>query len=122
MDPTEFRNRLLAVGETIKAKGWATCSINIYTQYLGIFDIEPGPLDPMIHCSPSISASTRDKYGIPTSHQFVRDGHDCKTMEQAMAKLEETAANMPTMEAEAARFAQAKAKLNDDERRLLGVR
>lgn len=122
MDSTELRNRLVAIGETIKAKGWASASVNIYVQYLGIFDRAPGVLDPMIHFQPSISASTRDQYGIPTSHQFVRDAWDVKTLEQAMAKLEETAANMPTMAAESDRIETAKSKLSDEERRLLGIR
>jgi hypothetical protein len=123
-ETTELNKRLLAVGETVKAKGWPTASINIYVQYLGIFDREPGPLDPMISYRPSITASTRDKYGSPASHEFVRgDGcWDAKTLEQAVGKLQEAADAMPTMAAETDRIEQARAKLSGEERRLLGVR
>lgn len=122
MDSIELNNRLLTIGEKIKAKGWASASIDIHVSYLAIFDREPGALDPMIYSRPSIRASTRDKYGTPTTHEFVRDAFDVKTLEQAIAKLEETAINMPSMETEADRIASAKAKLNDEERRLLGIR
>ena len=119
---SDMERRLLAVGEKIKAKGWGSASVDIYVSYLAIFDREPGPLDPMIYCHPSIRASTRDRYGSPTTHDFVRGSFDCKTLEQALAKLEETADNMPEMSAETDRIEKAKAKLSDDERRLLGVR
>lgn len=122
MDSIELKSRLVAVGETIKAKGWASAHTKIFVSYLAMFDREPGPLDPMMSFQPSISASTRDEYGSPTSHEFVRDAWNTKTLEQAIEKLEEAAANMPTMAAETDRIAKAKAKLSDEERRLLGVR
>lgn len=121
MDSIEMKNRLVGVGETLKAKGWESVSIDIFITYLAIFDLEPGPLDPMIFYRPSIRASVRDKHDIPTiPHEFVHYDRS-KTLEQAMAKLEETATAMPTMAFEADRIEQAKAKLSDEDRRLLGI-
>lgn len=114
--------RLVAVGEKIKAKGWASASVDIFISYLAIFDRELSPLDPMISYRPSISASTRDRHGAPTSHQFVRDAWDIKTMEQALDKLEATADEMPKMDDETKRIEIAKSKLSGEERRLLEVR
>lgn len=122
MDATELNRRLLAVGETIKAKGWATASIDIYASYLAIFDREPGILDPMISYRPSIRASTRNRHGTPSTQDYVRDSWDIKTLDQAVAKLEESAENMPRMNDEESRLDQARAKLSDDDRRLLGIR
>lgn len=122
MDTSDLNNRLVAIGAKIKAKGWASASVNVYVEYLAIFDREMGPHDPMIHCRPSIRASTRDKYNIPTAHEFVKDFWGCKTMDQALEALEATAEAMPTMAEESARIESVKAKLSDDDRRLLGVR
>jgi hypothetical protein len=122
MDTIELNGRLIAIGEKIKQKGWASASIDIFVSYLAIFDREPEPLDPMISYCPSIRASTRDRYSTPTTHQFVRDTWDIKTLEQAVAKLEESANDMPRMTDEQDRLEKAKAKLSDEERRLLGVR
>lgn len=122
MDTNNLNERLVAVGEKIKAKGWASASVNVYVEYLAIFDREIGPHDPMIHCRPSIRASTRDKYNIPTAHEFVKGFFGCKTMDEAIETLEETAEAMPTMADESARLESAKAKLSDDDRRLLGIR
>lgn len=122
MNTQALNTRLVAVGNTIKAKGWESASIDIFVQYLAIFDRETGPHDPMISYRPSILASTRNKFGAPTSHQFVRDARDCKTMDQAVDKLEAAAHAMPKADEEAARVENAKAKLTDEEKRLLGVR
>lgn len=122
MDTNDIGARLIAVGDKINAKGWASASIDIYVQYLAIFDRESGPFDPMISYRPSIQASTRNKYGHPTSHQFVQGWSDAKTFEEAVQRLEATADEMPRMEDEAARIESAKQKLSDDERRLLGIR
>lgn len=121
MNTVELNKRLLAVGDKIKAKGWASASIDIGISYLACFDREPGPLDPMISYRPSIRASTRDRHNAHTTHDFVRDSWDIKTLEHAIAKLEESADQMPTRAAKTARIEKAKAKLTDDERRLLGV-
>lgn len=118
----DLHNRLLAIGEKIKSKGWESASIDIFVSYLAMFDREPGPLDPMIHCRPSIRASTRDCFKSPDTHEFVRNAWDCKTIDDALAVLESTADAMPTMQEKAAQMEMAKAKLSDDEKRLLGVR
>lgn len=122
MDSTELNERLVAVGEKLKSKGWESASIDISVSYLAIFDREPGPLDPMIYCRPSIRASTRNRFAAPSTHQFVSDPWDVKTLEQALAKLEAAADDMPRMADEVKRIEMAKSKLSEDERRLLGVR
>jgi hypothetical protein len=122
MNANELNERLVAVGAKIKAKGWESASIDIFVSYLAIFDREAGPRDPMISCRPSIRASTRDRYKSPTTHEFVRDAWDCKTMDQAVEKLEAAADAMPKADEEAARIENAKSKLSDEEKRLLGVR
>ena len=129
MDAKELNDRLIAVGEKIKAKGWKSASIDLGVHYLAMFDREPGPLDPMISYSPSIRC---------TVHHSDRNGdwddgergyhagrlwdHDIKDIDEAVVELERLADAMPTMAAESARIKTAKAKLSDDERRLLGVR
>jgi hypothetical protein len=126
MDTVELNAELLAVGEKIKAKGWKTASIDIFVQYLAIFDREPGPLDPMISYRPSIRATAHRSdgsfYGSGNSQEYVRDSWDIKSIDQAVAKLHETADGMPTMVEEAARIDDAKGKLSESERRLLGLR
>lgn len=122
MNGQEIRDRLVKVGDVVKAKGWESARIDVYVSYLAIFDREPSPLDPMIYCSPSISVSTRDRYGAPTSHQLVKNGHECSTIEEALDKLDETARDMPTRSDEEARIEAARSKLSADEKRLLGVR
>lgn len=122
INPTELTERLLAIGEKIKAKGWESASIDISISYLAMFDREHSPFDPMISCRPSIRASTRDRYKSPTTHDFVRDAWDIKSLEQALVKLEQTADEMPEMKAETDRIEKIKAKLSDEERRVLGVR
>lgn len=122
MEDELLQKRLVAVGETIKAKGWPSASIDINVSYLAIFDQPLGLGDLMFSFQPSIRSNTRDKYNYPTQHEFVRDSWDIKTLEQAIVKLEETAGNMPEMAAETDRIEKAKEKLSDEERRLLGVR
>lgn len=122
METDALHKRLLSIGEKIRARGWLTASVDIYVSYLAIFDREPSSLDPIIYCRPSIRASTKDKYASPTTHEFVRDGSDCKTLEQALMVLEKSAESMPEMTDEIARVANAKEKLSEDERRLLGIR
>lgn len=122
MDTQEINSRLLAVADVIKAKGWTGAIIEMGVQYLAIFDREPSLLDPMISWRPSIRASTRDRYGIPTPHEFVKDWFDIKTIDDALKALEVAANAMPRMNEEAARIESAKAKLSDDERNLLGIR
>lgn len=117
-----INERLVAIGEKIKAKGWASASINIYVEYLAMFDREMGPHDPMIHCRPSIRVSTRDHYRKPTTHEFVKDGWDTKTIEQALDKLEAAGDAMPRLEEKEAEIEAAKSKLSADEQRLLGIR
>lgn len=121
MDTTELNERLVGVGNKIREKGWRSASINIYVSYLAILDRPTGPLDPMISYQSSIKSSTRDRYGSPTSHEFVRDAYDVKSIEEAVEKLEAAADNMPSMQDESERINQARAKLSDDEKRLLGV-
>lgn len=121
MECADFNKRLLAIGEKVKAKGWQAASIDIGISYLAIFDRPPGPLDPMIHFHPNIRSSTRDKHGIPTSHHFGGGFSDIKTLDEALASLEKTADDMPTMAEQADRLAAAKAKLSDEERQLLGA-
>lgn len=118
----ELHKRLVAIGEKIKAKGWESASIDIHVSYLAMFDRPPGPLDPMIYCRPSIRASLRDRYGTPDTRDFVRDGWDSKTIEDALAKLEAAAEAMPRMADEVVRIENAKSKLSEDERSLLGIR
>lgn len=122
MDTTELNERLVGVGNKIREKGWGSASINIYVSYLAILDRPTSPLDPMISYHPSIKSSTRDRYGSPTSHEFVRDAYDVKSIEEAVEKLEAAADNMRSMQDESERINQAGAKLSDDEKRLLGVR
>jgi len=128
MDAQELNDRLLAVGRTIKAKGWKSASIDIGISYLAMFYRDPDPPDRlMISYRPSISA---------TVHHSNRNGDwddgsrgyrdsvmwDIKDIDVAVAKLEELAEKMPRMVDESARIKSAKAKLSDDERRLLGIR
>jgi hypothetical protein len=121
IDTEELNRRLVAVGEQVKAKGWPSASINIHISYLGIYDLEPRPYDPMISYYSDIHASSPGKYGAPTSHKFIKDADNIKTIEEAVTKLEECAAEMPTMEDECSRIEAAKGKLTADERRLLGI-
>jgi len=122
MQNNEINDRLVAVGQTIKAKGWESAMINIFVQYLAMFNRDVSPLDPMISYQPSIRCSTRNQYGAPTAHEFVKDWHNANNLEEALEQLEAAADAMPRMEDEAARIESAKAKLSDDERRLLGLR
>lgn len=121
----DLNKHLLAIGEKLKAKGWQSASIDIGISYLAIFDREPGPIDPMIYCRPSIRATAHRKdgsfYGSGSSQEYVRDSFDVKSVEDAIAKLHETADAMPTMAEEADRIDAAKNRLTEEERRLLGV-
>lgn len=129
MDANELHKRLLAVGETIKAKGWKSASIDLGISYLAMFDREPGPLDPMISYSPSIRATVHHSErngdwsdGQQGYHAGRLWDRDIKNVDDAMTELERLAEAMPRMADESARIKAAKAKLSDDERRLLGVR
>lgn len=126
MDTAQINNQLVAVGEKLKAKGWQTAGVDIFVQYLAIFDLEAGPLDPMISYRPSIRATAHRAdgsfYGNGDSQEYVRDSWNIKSIDQAIVKLHETADEMPTMAEEAARIDSAKEKLTESERRLLGVR
>jgi hypothetical protein len=126
MNTDEINKALLDVGEKIKAKGWQMASINIYVSYLGSFDREPGPLDPMISYRPSISATPHRRdgsfRGSGGGQEYVSDGWDVKDFDDALARLHKAADAMPTMAEEADRIDQAAAKLSESERRLLGVR
>lgn len=126
MDTSNINERLLAVGKKIKAKGWASASIDIFVSYLAIFDREPGPYDPMISYRPSIRATPHRPdgsfYGNGSAQEYVGDAWDVKSLDEAFAKLDEAADKMPTMADETKRIDSAKNKLSDDERRLLGVR
>lgn len=126
MDTAELNARLLAIGEKIKAKGWQSASINIFVHYLAIFDRPLGSLDPMISYRPSISATPHRPdgsfFGGGGGQEYVADAWDIKSLDQAVIKLHEAADKMPTMADEAKRIDEAKDKLTEGERRLLGVR
>jgi hypothetical protein len=124
---SELKNRLIAIGEKIKCKGWKSVQISINISYLAMFDQKPGPLDPMIFFRPSIRATVHhsDRNGDWSDGQ---QGYNAgaswgiKTFDDAVAQLEELAEKMPRMADESARIKAAKAKLSEEERRLLGVR
>ncbi len=126
MDTTTLNDRLIAVGAKIKAKGWRSASINIYVSYLAVFDRPMGPCDPMISYRPSISATPHRAdgsfHGSGGGQEYVRDTWDIKSMDEALAKLDEAADNMPTMADEAKRIDETRSKLTESERRLLRVR
>lgn len=125
MDTAEINAALLAVGEKIKAKGWQSASIDIFVQYLAIFDRPPGPHDPMISYRPSIRATPHRPdgsfYGSGNSQDYVRDCWNIRNFDEAIQKLHETADAMPNMFDEAARIDEVQSKLTADERRLLGA-
>lgn len=109
----EFKRRLIAAGEKLRAKGWPSASIELGATYSGIFDRPPIPAwDPMIIFSASIRSNS--------PHNYVKDW-TFKTMEEAIAGLENAAENMPVFKDEERRKKDAFEKLSADERRLLGV-
>lgn len=129
MDAVELNNRLISIGEKIKAKGWKSASIDLGISYLAMFDRESGPLDPMISYSPSIRATVHhsDRNGDWDEGQRGYNvgrswDKDIKYIDDAVAELERLANEMPSMANESARIKNAKAKLSEDERRLLGIR
>jgi hypothetical protein len=120
MNEATLNDRLLKIGEKVKAKGWQSAQINIFVSYLAVFDREPSILDPMIYCRPSINSSLRDGYSWKNL-EFVQDGFDSKSVEQALEILEKTVENMPTMEGKLKSIEEARSKLDPEERKLLGI-
>jgi hypothetical protein len=126
MDTLKINEQLLAVGEKLKAKGWATVGIRIWVEYLAALDRPQSALDPMLSYRPSISATPHRPdgsfYGSGSSQEYVKDGWGVKSLDEAIAKLHEAADSMPRMFDEAARIDAVKSKLTESERQLLGVR
>lgn len=125
MNTNELNGHLTAIGEKIKAKGWQTASVDIHVSYLAIFDRPPCGRDPMISYRPSIRATPHRPdgsfFGGGGGQEYVDSAWDIKSLDQAIAKLHDSADKMPPMADEAKRIDEAKGKLSEHERRLLGV-
>lgn len=127
MDSKQLNDRLIAIGEIIKGKGWNDSSIDIGISYLAMFDRPQGPRDPMISYRPYIAATVHhsEKNGdFEQETSRFSDGvmWDIKDLDAAIDALENIAEKMPRMAEESARIKAAKAKLSAEDRRLLGIR
>jgi len=127
MDAKELNDRLVAVGEKIKAKGWKGASIDLSASYLGIFDRKQNPAFDVPRYCATIRATVYHSArpgdwsdGLQGFNASI--GSDIKNIDDAVSELEKLADQMPLMSEESARIKAAKAKLTDSEKQLLGVR